>query len=381
MPAIKTITLADGRKRYRFVIDLPHGADEKRRQETHTFAKLGDAKAELARLTHQAGTGEYAGRWSGTVSDLIDRYLKHALDGAEENTKTSYRTALLPARDRLGSMRARDVDREHIQELKDWMLTSGRRRGGKAGTGLSARSVRLTMGQLSAAYELAIVDRKLNYNPVRYVKLPKQARAEHETWSKEQVEAFLTTAAPDRLYAAWRLDMYGLRRGEILGLRWEDVDLEARTVRIGRARVLVDYKVLEKAPKSERGFRTLPLDDDLTAALQALRDRQVTEAMEAAGAYDDRGYVVTDGLGQPVHPEWFSDEFHRLRERAGLPRIRLHDARHSVNSLMAAAGVAPHIRAAWCGHTQAVNETTYTHARPEDMAVALDALSKISKAV
>jgi integrase len=377
MPAIKTITLAGGRKRYRFVIELPHGPGEKRHQETHTFERLSDAKAELARLTHQSGTGEYAGRWNGTVSELIDRYLKHAEDGAEANTKASYRHALAPVRERLGSLRARDVDREHVQELKDWMLTSGRRRGGKPGTALSARTVRLTMGQFSAAYELAIVDRKLNYNPVRYVKLPKQARADHGTWSKPQVQQFLAEAAADRLHAAWRLALYGLRRGEILGLRKDDYDRKARTIKIGRARVLVEYVVIEKSPKSLSGYRTLPVDDQLAAALEALLDRQVTEAMDAAGAYEDTGYIVTDELGRPVHPEWFSDEFHRVRARTGLPRIRLHDSRGTINSLMASAGVPRHIRAAWCGHTEAVNASVYTHARPEDLAAAMAVLDKI----
>jgi integrase len=114
----------------------------------------------------------------------------------------------------------------------------------------------------------------------------------------------------------------------------------------------------------------------LAAASEDRRDRQVTEAMEAGEAYEDSGYVVTDEVGRPVHPEWFSDEFHRLRERAGLQRIRLHDARHTINSLLADAGVPPHIRAAWCGHTQAMNETTYTHAA--DLAAAAAALSKIN---
>ena len=381
MPKIRTDTLKNGTKRYRFTIDLPHGKGEKRTQETHTFTRRKDAEAELARIGHQSRTGEYTRRWDGTVDEVIDRYLKHAADGAEENTKVSYRNALAPVRTRLGARRARDIDREDIQDLKDWMLASGRRRGGKPGTGLSARSVRLTMGRLSAAYELAIIDRKLNYNPVRYVKQPKRVKTERSTWSQAQVAEFFATAAADRLYAAWRMSVYGQRRGEILGLRWEDVDLAAMTVTIGRARVLVDYKVIEKSPKSERGYRTLPLDEPMAAALRALHDRQVTEAMEAGDAYEDGGYVVTDELGRPVHPEWFSDEFHRVRERAGLPRIVLHDGRHTANSLMAAAGVPAHIRAAWCGHTQAVNETTYTHARPEDMAVALAALSKIEKAV
>jgi integrase len=80
------------------------------------------------------------------------------------------------------------------------------------------------------------------------------------------------------------MTVYGERRGEILGLRWDDIDLDGKTVRIGRARVLVDYKVLEKSPKSERGYRTLPLDDQLVAALRALHKHQAAEKLAAGPA-------------------------------------------------------------------------------------------------
>ena len=118
------------------------------------------------------------------------------------------------------------------------------------------------------------------------------------------------------------------------------------------------------------GYRTLPLDPDLVAALRVLRKQQAAERLAAGQAYEASGYVAVDELGAPVHPEWLTDEFGRIANRAGLPRIRLHDARHSMNSLLAAAGVPDHMRAAWCGHTVAVNVSTYTHARPEDLAVA-----------
>jgi integrase len=91
--------------------------------------------------------------------------------------------------------------------------------------------------------------------------------------------------------------------------------------------------------------------------------------------------VAAEELGTAVHPEWFSDEFHRLTAAARVPRIRLHDGRHTVNSLMAAAGVPDHIRAAWYGHTTAVNVAVYTHARPEDLAVAGAALNRICNPV
>jgi integrase len=123
------------------------------------------------------------------------------------------------------------------------------------------------------------------------------------------------------------------------------------------------------------------LDPADVTALQALQDRQVTEAMEAGSAYSASGDVVCDELGAALNPERYSGLFQQLREAAGLRRIRLHDSRHTANSLMAAAGVPDHIRAAWCGHTTLVNLTTYTHARPEDLAQAAAALSKINKAM
>jgi integrase len=87
--------------------------------------------------------------------------------------------------------------------------------------------------------------------------------------------------------------------------------------------------------------------------------------------------VASDELGRPVSPERLSDEFHRLAASAGLPRIRAHDLRHTSSSLMANAGVPANIRALWHGHTQAVAEAVYTHARHEDLALAAEALGKI----
>jgi integrase len=379
---IQTLTTADGSKRYRFTVDI--GKDPvtgKRRQRRYTFSRMKEAKAEQARLTGSVHDGTFVDRSRETVSQTLDAYLRSACFERADNTRVSYEGALLPVRERLGLRKTQSLTRADIEQLRDWLLTEGRRRGGAPGTGLGPRSVRLTLGRLKAALEQACEDGKLTVNPARYVKLPSQARRDGTTWSEGQLRAFLGVADADRLAAAWRPTLYGLRRGEVCGLRWEDVDLTRRTVRIGRARVLVDAKVIVKAPKSDRGYRVLPLDDAAARALEVLQARQMEE-MDAAGtAYANSGYVAADELGQPVHPEWFSDEFHRVAAAAGVPRIRLHDGRHTVNSLMAAAGVPDHIRAAWCGHTVAVNVATYTHARPEDLAVAGAALSRICNPV
>jgi integrase len=210
------------------------------------------------------------------------------------------------------------------------------------------------------------------------VKLPKMPRHQQATWTAEQARQFLAAAAGDRLHAAWLLALCGLRRSEICGLKWGAVNLADGTLTIAHTRVVVDGKVVVKdTPKSEMGARTLPLFAAVTAALYNLQAQQIAEADTAGEAYQASGYVVTDELGAPPNPEWVSDEWERLAARAGLPRLTIHGARHSASSLLASAGVADHIRAAWCGHTAAVNVATYTHASAEDLAAASDTLSRL----
>lgn len=369
-----------GRKRYTFVVDVGRGQDGRRRQRRYTFSTEKAAKAKLAEVTHTVNTGSFVDRSKITVNEVCDRYLRKVAFGREENTKLSYRLALEPVRAHLGDRKAQDVDREDVEQLRDWMLAEGRKRGPRAGTGLGPRSVRLTLGQMQAAFDLAIRDRLVTANPLQYVELPEAPKKDPDTWSAAQVRAFLAEAGCDRLHAAWRLSLYGLRRAEVCGLRWEDVDLKARTLTIAVTRPMVSGKVIVKAPKSRRGIRTLPIDEALAAALQALHDRQVTEAMEAGKAYEPSGYVVTDELGRPMSPDFYSDEFHRVRERAGVERITLRNIRATANTLMADAGIPDHIRAGWCGHTEAVNRDSYTAVRPESLKTALDVLSAVHNA-
>jgi integrase len=260
-------------------------------------------------------------------------------------TKANYRDALKPVRERLGERSLQSITKADVEQLVDWMLTSGRKRSGKPGTGLGARSVRLTLGRLKAAFEMATDEGRLVRNVAKLVTPPEYTPSEREVWSQTEVRTFLRAAADDRLHAAWRLGLYGLRRGEVLGLRWSDIDLKAKTLTINQGRVLVDCQVRVEPPKTHNGKRTLPLDDALVKALTALRKQMAKESEAAGSAYQAAladldwytpgdEYVITDELGVPVHPEWYSDEFAHLLKRVALRKIRLHDSRHTTLSLM-----------------------------------------------
>jgi integrase len=271
------------------------------------------------------------------------------------------------------------------------MLTSGRKRGGTAGTGVGARTVRLTLGRLKAAFEMAVNEGHLVRNVVRLVTPPEYTLTERDTWSQAEVRAFLAAATADRLHAAWRLSLYGLRRGEVLGLRWSDIGLKARTLTVSQAREIADLKVRVEEPKTRNGKRTLPLDEDLVSALTEMRKRQARESQDVGPAYragltalgwytPGDEYVVTDELGLPVHPEWYSDEFAHLLKRTSLRKIRLHDSRHATLSLMEKAGVPISIVSKWAGHYDAAfTMKTYVHASDEDLKQGTETLARIHK--
>lgn len=174
------------------------------------------------------------------MAEVIDAYLASAAFEREANTVLSYTKALLPVCDRLGSRNARSVTMQDIEQLRDWMLAEGRRRGGKPETPLGPRSVRLTLGRLSAAFELARQAGRLAANPCLYARRPNQVERDDTTWTEGELRRFLAAAAADRLAACWLLSALGLRRGELLGLKWSDISISDGTLTIARSRVLVD---------------------------------------------------------------------------------------------------------------------------------------------
>jgi integrase len=378
-------TLKDGRVVWR-ARGVSVGKDPvtgKRAQRTITGSTKREVEAEVRRIGHAVDRGVYVRPWDGLVPELLDSYLRNGADEWEANTRVSYAGALQPAREWFAHCKARSVTREDVEDFKRHLRTSGRRRGGQAGTGLSPRSVNLSLGQLQAAFDLAERDGKVSANPVRWVKRVKREETGRITWSEAEVRAFVTIAAADRLAACWLLSLLGLRRGEVLGLKWADVSFGEGTVTIARSRVLVNGHIIEKGTKSARGNRTLPLFEPVTGALEVLYARQAAEKAAAGPAYladVDAGYVCADELGEALHPERYSDEFARLCAVACLPKCRLHDCRHSTNSLLEHLGVPDSLRAAWFGHTIAVNRSTYTHASPSDLAVISAALGELFKA-
>lgn len=185
-------------------------------------------------------------------------------------------------------------------------------------------------------------------------------------WTPDQLGAFLDHAVGDRLYALYHLiAMRGLRRGETAGIRWTEVDLVNGLATINTQLVQQGREYYEDTPKSEAGERTIALDPDTVAALREHRRHQLEERMAWGAAWTDSGRVFTREDGVELHPETLTDKFQQLRNKAGLPPIRLHDLRHGAASLMLAAGVDMKVVQETLGHSMmSLTADTYTSVYP-----------------
>ncbi|MGH3026914.1 MAG: tyrosine-type recombinase/integrase, partial [Gaiellaceae bacterium] len=167
----------------------------------------------------------------------------------------------------------------------------------------------------------------------------RRASAGIQSWDADELRAFLAHVEGSRLAAIWRLAaITGMRRGKVLGLRWQDVDLDTGRLSVHQALVAVAYSIVLSTPKSHNA-RVIDLDAETVAMLCAHRLRQAQERAEWGADYRDGDLVVAKENGEPIHPHTFSQSFERIVERAGLRTIRLHDLRHTHASLALKAGV------------------------------------------
>ncbi len=262
------------------------------------------------------------------------------------------------------------------------MLTSGRKRGGQVGTGLSPRTVQLTLGRFRCALDSAVHRRLVAYNAAAPVKCPAQGKVTREPWTPTEVKAFLSSLAGERLQAVMLLSLMGLRPAEACGLHWDDVNLESGTLKVEFTRTIVwganGGRVIEKGTKTAAGRRTLPLPAPVTAALRAFKARQAAEQLAAGPAYEASNYVLVDELGSPQRTDWLRRQTDKLMAEADVRKVRPYDARHACLAFLAVSGVPGPIVSAWAGHSDlSMAQRVYTHPTVADLAQGAEKLAEL----
>jgi len=330
------------------------------------FKTRGAAQKHLNSVLHKVDAGTWKPDKALTVKQLLDEHWLPAQRSRELRPATlaQYQGVIdgwiVP---RLGAVKVASLTPATVV---DYMTALRSERSAHGRAGLSARSAQLSVGILKSACAWAVGAELLGRNPIASVRRPRaQAPAMH-VWTAEQARTFLGSTHDDRLSVAWVLLLgRGLRRGELLGLKWSAVDLEAGALRIDATLIIADGHTVESRPKTNAGRRRVPLDPHLVALLRSHRARQAAEKLAAGEAYEDGGYVVADELGRPYYPGTISVAFKAAAKSADLPAIRLHDTRHTAASLMLADGVPTKVVTEILGHASPViTLSVYAHVLP-----------------
>jgi len=274
----------------------------------------------------------------------------------------------------IGSVALQKLAPGQLNALYAHLLAAGRR-DGKGG--LSPRSVRYVHAVIHRAMRDALKWHRIVRNPVDAAEPPRQAKTSQKTWTAGELRQFLDHVREDRLSAALTLAaMTGMRRGEVLGLLWSDLDLDAGRLSVTRTLVSISYRLEISEPKTSKGHRTVALDDGTVRALRAHRSRQAEERLRAGSSYNEQGLAFADELGDFVHPDGFSKRFKRLQVAAGLPVIRFHDLRHTHATMALQAGIHPRVVSERLGHsTVSMTLDTYSHVLP---AMQEDAAERVA---
>jgi len=361
------------------VIDL-HDEAGRRRRKWHTFKTTSKRKAEeeCARLITALKQGNYVEPTKQTVAEFFEEWLAFIKPSVAPKTHERYteicRKGLAPL---LGDVTLAKLKTDRIDGAFTKALTEPRRGGGEA---LAPRTVHHYRRVLIKALGQAVTWERLVKNPATATTPPKVEGKKMLAYDASQTAALLGTLRPTRMFVPTLLAvMCGLRRGEILALRWRHVELgdNRRQLSIVESAEQTKDGVRYKEPKSGRA-RTVSLSSTVLAELRAHRARQAEEQLRLGIRPDDDSFVVAKVDGSPLQPRSLTHEWIRLIGKTPLPRIRFHDLRHSHASQMLAAGVHPKIASERLGHsTIGITLDLYSHVMPGIQADAAEQVDAV----
>ena len=386
MPTKPEGVYTDGRGGWYLKVNIGRDPITGRREQLtkrgfRTAAEAGKARRELLGKVDRGELKPVAGGM--TIDDLLGLYLDGLdADGRlSDKTRFDYRhSADDYVRPYMGRLRVRDVTPEVILAWQRKLMKEGgtKRRVDEDGNrlpgkALSPNTVRLARSPLSGAFKLAVSTGLVASNPTAQVPRPRPKRSIPKHWTPEQAREFLGLMEGDRTWPVWAFLLgSGLRIGELVWLRWSNVDLEHRWVRVVEFASTLGHDLVPSMGKSHDAIRTIELDAGVVDVLRRQRRLQAEEEL-AATRYESSEYVFTKEAGGHYHPQRLSRRLGVDSEELGLPRLTAHGLRHTSATLMLASGVPPKVAAERLGHADPTLFTNlYSHVTPTMQREAAD---------
>ena len=325
----------------------------KRRRRSKLCRTKTEARSWLNERLAEVQSGQLSNAGDMRLGEYLTDWLASlGTSGLEPTTVSWYRSAVLrhiiPA---LGAVKLEKLSPVVIETFLAEKVTSGRLDGTG---GLGPASVRRLQVTLHKALDAAVRKGLVTRNPADLAEAPRMPTTDvtNDVWTPEELAKFVSETTSDRLAAVWRIAaMTGLRRSEVCGLTWPDVDLEVGMISVRRAAVVADGRRHVKAPKTAASRRTVEMDVKTTQALREWRKLQIEERLRAGEAWHDGQWVVADQLGMPIHPDWLSTLFARRAAELDLRPITLRQLRHSHATALLRAGAHPKVVQERLGHS------------------------------
>ena len=334
--------------------------------QTEVKEKLKRAIEDSAKLD-MSKVGQYTvGQW---MDVWFENYAKIKVRPSSHQTYRGYiENHIKP---NIGSIPLNKLTSLELQKLYKKLLGNGRVErieSKKQPKGLSAKTVRNINQIISSALNLAIEQKLILANPANACALPKLEHREMKTLPVEQLTSFLREAKESGVFEMYYIELAtGLRRGELLGLKWSDIDLEHGSLRVQRQIARIDGEIVEAPLKTKNAYRTLPLSADAIDVLKTQKKK-----------CGNSQYVFPSPTGGPISPDSVLHMLHRVLKRAGLPKVRFHDLRHTFATLALQNGVDIKTVSGMLGHFSAgFTLDTYAHVTTSAQKEAANTMEKV----
>lgn len=332
-------------KKFRVTKELGKDQNGKRLREYVYAPTEAEAKKILAEFEYNQLRNTLVETNHITVSDFLDLWMDNYVKyNCEETTAYGYRNINNHIKNFLGKIELQKLQPSHIQQYYKHLMDE---------KGLSPNTVHKHHANLRKALDYGLKQQYVSRNAADAVSLPKKIRFEGRSYTREQLRKLLDKVKGTVLELPIYLCAYlGLRREEIVGLRWKWVDLNNRVLHIQEVRTSAGGTVVVKAPKTDKSKRSLYIEDEVYDVLKRTQERQEELKALLGADYDERGYVFAHEDGKPFRVNSVTERFKAFLEKNNLPKIRLHDLRHTFASILYDEGVDLKAISEALGHSQ-----------------------------